>query len=227
MTDAAGAIVQMDTTKPEIYLIFTGHDHNEGRLHVLRSLTDKDVKASFFFTGDFYRNEENRAFIEALIRNGHYLGAHSDKHLLYADWTHRDSTLVSRDSFTADLKANYLTMKNLYGISRAQAPVFVPSYEWYNQDIVKWTTAWGLTLVNLTPGPGTARDYTWPQMGNRYVSAQTIIEELLAYERRHTLNGAIILIHLGTDERRADKLYDHLSDIVDALKGKGYQFGSF
>ena len=162
-----------------------------------------------------------------MIRDGHYLGAHSDKHLLYADWTRRDSTLVSRDSFETDLKANYQIMKSMYGITRKQASVFLPPYEWHNPDIVNWTSDMGFTLINLSPGPGTARDYTWPELGQRYTTSETIIRDLLNYEAAHTLNGIILLIHLGTDPRRSDKLYDQLGEVLDDLVYKGYQFRSF
>lgn len=216
----------MDTTKPNIYLIFSGHDHNEGRLKVLHTLSDKNVPASFFFTGDFYRNPENKSFIESLMNGDHYLGAHSDKHLLYADWSQRDSTLVDRDAFTHDLRANYHSMQ-AQGIQQSEATVFLPPYEWYNHDIVRWTADMDLTLINLTPGIGTARDYTWPEMGNRYTSSKTVFEDLMNYEKKHTLNGAIILVHLGTDPRRKDKFYDHLGPLIDTLTKIGYSFQAF
>ncbi len=227
LQDSFGATIRMDTTQPVIYLIFSGHDHNEGRQKVYNTLTTRNIKASFFFTGEFYRNPDNQAFIQDLIRGGHYLGAHSDRHLLYADWSKRDSTLVSRDSFRMDLQSNYDTMSRLFGIKKKNARVFLPPYEWYNQDIADWVRELDLTLINLTPGPGTARDYTWPQMGKRYTSTRQIIADLMAYEEAHKLNGAILLIHPGTDERRTDKLYDHLGDILDDLAEKGYRFRSF
>lgn len=225
--DETGAIVRMDSTQPYIYLIFSGHDHNEGRMHVLQTLTNLHIKASFFFTGEFYRNEENRSFIEALLHHGHYLGAHSDQHLLYVDWKHRDSTLVSRDSFFTDLLANYQVMESRFGITKDAAPYYLPSYEWYNREIVNWTTEMGFQLINLTPGPGTARDYTWPQMGPRYVPSQTIIDDLFRWEEGNSLNGVILLIHLGTDPRRHDKLYLQLEEILLRLQEKGYQYQIF
>lgn len=226
ITDSFGAIIRMDTTEPNIYLIFSGHDHNEGRIKVLNTLSEKNVKASFFFTGDFYRNTKNKQFIESLVRADHYLGAHSDKHLLYADWSNRDSTLVSQDSFVTDLTANYHAMK-AFGLTRKEATVFLPSYEWHNRDILRWTEEMGLTLINLTPAIGTARDYTWPEMGKRYTPSKTIFEDLMSYETTHTLNGAIILVHLGTDPRRQDKFYGHLGGLIDTLTESGYSFQAF
>ena len=60
------------------------------------ALKKQNVKASFFFTGRFYRNPAFKPAIRGFKRDGHYLGAHSDAHLLYADWNDRNKLLVSR-----------------------------------------------------------------------------------------------------------------------------------
>jgi len=60
-------------------------------------------------------------------------------------------------------------------------------------------------------------------MGRRYLSSTEIIDNLWSYEARFGLNGFLILIHMGTDDRRKDKLYHHLDDIISILKGKGYK----
>ena len=38
------------------------------------------------------------------------------------------------------------------------------------------------------------------------------------------LNGAILLIHVGTDPRRKEKLYHELKDIIQTMKKNGYSF---
>ena len=62
------------------------------------------IKASFFLTGDFCRNKSNREIIEKLKTDGHYIGPHSDKHLLYCSWEKRDSLLVTKKEFLSDLE---------------------------------------------------------------------------------------------------------------------------
>ena len=89
-----------------------------------------------FFTGRFYRTRANRTIIERLKHDGHYLGPHSDAHLLYADWNDRDKTLVTREQFERDLNDNFAAMRP-FGIDRKQIPFFLPPYEWYNHDIVR------------------------------------------------------------------------------------------
>jgi peptidoglycan/xylan/chitin deacetylase (PgdA/CDA1 family) len=105
-----GGLERVDTTEKNIYLKFTGGDFNDGGKWISRVLQIKGVPAHFFFTGEFYRSPENKKLIKILRKHGHYLGPHSDKHLLYASWTNRDSLLVSKEEFTSDLMNNYKEM---------------------------------------------------------------------------------------------------------------------
>ena len=221
--DNEGSIIRMDTTKANVYLIFSAHDFNDGGEIITKTLKQHRVNASFFFTGDFYANPENKKLIVKLINDGHYLGAHSDKHLLYADWNKRDSLLVSREEFEADLKVNYQKMKTV-GVDIANAGYFLPPYEWHNQSIVDWASQLGLTLINFTPRIRTNADYTTPDMAS-YKSSDWILNDLKEKEAKQpgNLNGGIILIHLGTSEKRTDKLYNHLGELIDFLQNKGYQ----
>lgn len=183
------------------------------------------MKGSFFLTGKFYSNTRFKSLIKQLKRNGHYLGAHSDKHLLYCDWTRRDSLLVTREQFEQDLNDNYRAMRQ-FGIERSDAIYFLPPYEWYNKSIAAWTNELGLQLVNFSPGTRSAADYTYPEMNERYLSSDQIYQSIISYEQKdkNGLNGFMLLVHIGTDPRRTDKLYNKLGQLIDDLKGKGYRF---
>ena len=63
-----GALVRGDSTQSTIYLTFTGGDYNDGRSHIYNCISEKQIRAHFFFTGDFYRNPENLKLIRELIR---------------------------------------------------------------------------------------------------------------------------------------------------------------
>jgi endoglucanase len=220
-----GGLERADTTEKNIYLTFTGGDFNDGGKWISRVLQDKGVPAHFFFTGDFYRSPENKKLIKKLRKKGHYLGPHSDKHLLYASWTNRDSLLVSKEEFTSDLKNNYQVME-AFGIKKKEAIFFMPPYEWYNQQISDWTDELGLILINYTPGTRSSADYTTPDMGNRYIGSQEIYERILSFESTSSsgLNGFILLIHIGTAAERTDKFYYRLEDLITELENRDYQF---
>jgi peptidoglycan/xylan/chitin deacetylase (PgdA/CDA1 family) len=52
------------------------------------------------------------------------------------------------------------------------------------------------------------------------------MERLDSFEKNSAagLNGAMVLIHPGTDPARTDKLYLRLGELIDFYTGKGYTF---
>jgi peptidoglycan/xylan/chitin deacetylase (PgdA/CDA1 family) len=220
-----GGIVRGDTTSQNIHLIFTGHEYNDGGEHIRKILKQHDIRAHFFFTGDFYRAEQNTGLLKNLITDGHYLGAHSDKHLLYSPWENRDSLLIGKQEFIDDLKNNYRAMAE-FGITKAKARLFLPPYEWYNETISNWTDALGLVLINYTAGTLSNADYTSPDLGEKYIASKTIYTSILDYEdqSRFGLNGFFLLLHIGVTPQRPDKFYYQLNDLIVELIERGYRF---
>jgi endoglucanase len=221
----AGGIIRTDRTRKEIHLVFTGHEFADGS-EVIRSVLKKhSIKASFFLTGDFYRNPQFADLLSALKKDGHYLGAHSDKHLLYCSWEKRDSSLVTKEVFFRDVLDNYKAMEQ-FGVEHTDARYFLPAFEWYNDTISAWTKELGFVLVNFTPGTYSNADWTHPELGNQYLSSDTIYARILRFEQSRPggLNGFLLLTHIGTDPRRKDKFYNRLDDLVTTLKNKGYRF---
>jgi peptidoglycan/xylan/chitin deacetylase (PgdA/CDA1 family) len=216
-----GAIVR--GTGKKICLVFTGHEFADGYRVIRKVLQKHRIQGSFFLTGDFYRNPRLRHVVAGLKKDNHYLGGHSDRHLLYCDWSDRDSLLVSKTEFIRDLKENYAAMEKA-GISADKAPFFLPPYEWYNDSIAAWCTQYGLHLVNFTPGTGSNQDWTWPAGDSRYIDSETIYRQILAFEEDQPkgLDGFILLTHLGTDPRRKDKFYNRLDSLLTELERRGY-----
>jgi peptidoglycan/xylan/chitin deacetylase (PgdA/CDA1 family) len=220
-----GAIVRGDTSTKEIALVFTGDEFGDGGLFISNTLKRHDINASFFLTGNFYRNSKFTSLIRDLKRNGNYLGSHSDRHLLYCDWIKRDSLLVSRQDFIRDLENSYAEMAR-YGISREDDDFFLPPFEWYNDSIACWTSESGLQLVNFSSGTKSNADYSYPEMGIQYADSRSIYNSILLYEKENVsgLRGFILLIHIGTDPRRSDKFYHLLPNLIDDLTERGYRF---
>lgn len=223
--DSQGATIRVNPDEKKVYLIFSADTRFNGGPHILKTLKKAGVKGSFFLTGNCLRMEEHKELIENIISDGHYVGGHSDNHLLYAPWEDRDSCLVTRDSLIQDLKLNMVELEK-FGISREDAKWFLPPYEYYNSENVKWLEVAGMNVMNLTPGTATAADYTIPSMPN-YRTAQGLINALMNFEEKNNLNGAIILIHPGIESSRPDPLYLRLGEIIKTLKKRGYTFGSF
>ncbi len=217
-----GAIVRGDKSRKRIALVFTGGSYADGLQHITSVLKKQKIKASFFFTGEFYESYQH--LIKKLVKGGHYVGAHSDKHLLYCDWVKRDSLLVTKVEFSKDLNDNYEKMRRL-NISKENAKYYLPAFEWYNDSISAWTRNLGLQLVNMTKGTLSHADYTTPEMKN-YRSTDVIYKNIIDYEKNNKsgLNGFILLIHVGTHPNRTDKFYKRLDSLIIELKNKGYTF---
>ncbi|MBT2562391.1 glycoside hydrolase family 9 protein [Pedobacter sp. ISL-64] len=223
-TYSLGANIRGDSTQKKIYLVFTGDEYADGGEKISRVLAQEKVKASFFLTGNFYRNPNCQSLIKKLKNDGHYLGPHSDKHLLYCDWNKRDSLLVTKTVFETDLSNNYQAMAS-FGINKEAAGYFLPPYEWYNQTIANWSKAQGLQLINFTPGTRSNADYTYPEMGKSYRSSDEIYRSITTFNETKTngLNGFILLLHIGTDARRTDKFYNKLAKLITYLKKADYK----
>jgi len=223
-TYSLGANIRGDSTQKKIYLVFTGDEYADGGEKISKVLAQENVKASFFLTGNFYRNPNCQSLIKKLKNDGHYMGPHSDKHLLYCDWYKRDSLLVTKTDFETDLSNNYQAMAG-FGINKEAAGYFLPPYEWYNQTIANWTKAQGLQLINFTPGTRSNADYTYPEMGKSYRSSDEIYRSITTFNetKANGLNGFILLLHIGTDARRTDKFYSRLAELITYLKKADYK----
>lgn len=214
-----GAIVQGNPDRRRVAIVFTAADWADGADFIASALKETHAKASFFFTGKWI--EQHPDIVRRLLKDSHYVSSHGYAHLQYADWTKRDSTLVSRDSFIIDLKRSYRQLAR-FGVKRRKARYFIPPYEHYNKTVAQWAGDIGLQMINFTPGTGSNADYTIPSMKN-YKSSAQIFQGILDYEKAHTLCGHFLLLHLGTHPERLDKFYRLLPELIETLRQRGYE----
>jgi peptidoglycan/xylan/chitin deacetylase (PgdA/CDA1 family) len=217
-----GAIIRGPTSVRRLAFAFTGHSYAEGGEIILNELARHQAKGSFFFTGEFLTNASFRAIVQRVVAEGHYLGPHSDRHLLYCPWEGPKRTLVAHAAFQADLDSNLKKIEG-FGVKRPDIRYFIPPYEHYNQQIVDWSKAMGLALVNFTPGTRSNADYTGEADSN-FVSSQAIFDSIVRQEEKNPngLNGFILLLHIGSGPGRADKFPARFGALLDHLAGKGY-----
>jgi len=222
VSDRYGALVRGDVSQRALALVFTGDVYGEGTSSILDALSERNLKAAFFVTGNYLRQPALRKLAERAICEGHYIGPHSDMHPLYCSWDDRMKTLVTEKFFREDLRKNIVELKKLGELQGKQPLLFVPPYEWYNRDQVDWCHAIGVTLISFTPGSGSNRDYA-REGDRRFVSSRTIYNDILAYERNapHGLNGFILLLHLGSG--RKDAFHPFVGPLCDELLRRGYR----
>ena len=218
-----GGINQFDTEKKQIAIIFTGHQYDDGYNKIRTALNKNNVKAAFFFSGDFLRKRSNARKVKKLKEQGHYVGPASNNYRHLADWNNPESTSVSKSDFVNNLKENYAALKKL-GISKQQAPFFNPPYELYNDSISKWCKDVGIYIIRSTPGTNSNLDYTFPEMRENYYASKEIMDRIMQVERLNGLNGYLLQFHFGTNPGRRDKFYNSLPTLIGNLKKAGYEF---
>jgi endoglucanase len=221
--DAEGGVIRGDLETKRLALIFTGDQFGGSAAPILDALAERRIKASFFLTGGFVKQESLRPALRRMVGDGHYVGLHSDSHPLYAPWDDRQRSLVTATFFKEDLQKNIDGLRAAGALAPGAPILFVPPYEWYNAEQVAWSDAMDVGLINFTPGSGSNRDYA--REGDRvFVPSQQILDDVLAYEQKdpHGLNGFLLLLHLGSGRR--DPFHPQLGALCDELSRRGYEF---
>jgi peptidoglycan/xylan/chitin deacetylase (PgdA/CDA1 family) len=220
-----GPITRGPKDEKKLALVFTGHEFGEGGETILNELQRHHAKASFFLTGVFLEKPEFEAMVERIVRDKHYLGPHSDKHLLYCAWDQPNKTLITQREFRRDLDANAKKLSRFNPDRSGFGQYFLPPFEHYNREIADWTRRANWTLINFTPGTRSTADYTG-EADKNFLSSQVILNSIVKKEQEDPrgLNGFILLLHVGAGPGRADKFHARFGELLDYLSAKGYQF---
>lgn len=81
-----------------------------------------------------------------------------------------------------------------------------------------------MQIINITQGTTLTADYTIPSLTKQYRSSKEIFNSILNFEEERSLEGVILLVHIGTHPERKDKLYNRLDELIMELKSRGYEF---
>lgn len=217
-----GGITRGDRSRRALAIVFTADEYGESTEHILDVLARSRQHASFFLTGNYVRVGRYRPLIRRMVREGHYVGPHSDTHPLYCSWESRRQSLVTRAFFEADLRSNVAALRRLGALADDQPVYFIPPYEWFNAEHTVWAREMGVQIVNFTPGIGSNRDWA-PESHPTFRPSQKIYDDILAYERREPagLNAAILLLHLGS--QRQDKMPRLFEPLISELIARRYE----
>ena len=231
--DEVGIVRRVNPDQKNVYLVFTAHysegdqgyfENFDGIVPVLNTLKEKGVKGSFFPTGVCFVQPQYQEPIRRIIDEGHYLSAHSYAHLVLCDG---DRTLVSADSLARDFALMEAQLER-FGLKKEQYCWMIPPYESCNVESRERMEALGYKLLNPSEGPIFDLDWTTPDMPS-YKTIDQMLARLWELEESEGLSGIILLIHAMNYPEKEDyeRPYNHLGEIIDTLKARGYGFRSF
>lgn len=219
-------------TKKLVSLTFDGGASSNATAMILDTLRSRRVRATMFLTGRYMRR--NRAFVESMIAQGHDIGNHTQNHphlTTYAQTrTHRTVQSVSRDLISRELAKANEEFRRLTGTDTA--PFWRAPYGETNREINRWARECGYLHV------GWRQARTWKQNFDTndwvpdeetpgYHTPGEVIEKFtsMAQEKPYGMNGAIVLMHLGTVRKKKDQqVHRVLGTLIDRLRELGYRF---
>lgn len=179
--------------KKEVYLTFdVGYD--DGTLeHLLKVLDEKNVKSTFFVTGDFITRESE--LLMKIVEAGHIVGNHT--------WGHKDITKLSFDELKDEL---YKVEDQYYQLTgKMMIRFFRPPEGTFNKEALKNVQKLGYKTFFWSIA---YRDWEDINRGKDVV-VDAVINNL------H--NGAIILLHTVSMDN-----IEALPIIIDQIRANGY-----
>ncbi len=187
-----------DTQKKTIYLTFDEGYENGYSEKILDVLKQYDVKATFFVTKSYIR--DNTELIKRMVAEGHIVGNHSV--------THPDMTKLTKEQIAKEITecAEYfkeVTGKDMPHFFRPPEGVYsihsLEQTQALGYKTIFWSFAYGDWDVNNQPGKQGAYD--------------------MVMQNYH--NGSIMLLHAVSQSNT-----EALPDIIESLREKGYTFMS-
>jgi peptidoglycan/xylan/chitin deacetylase (PgdA/CDA1 family) len=208
----SGAVARGPTNKPQIALLFSCRESDGTTAATVETLKAHQVKASFFVTRDFLQPAANRLLVQSLLVQGQYVGLQADS------WGAWGGSSPLPPAVEADFK-----QLAAFGVPARDIRYFLPTAEQLNPASAERARDWGLIMVAGTPGTlsfATASS----EGGTDFVSSQGILESILSAEQHGGLNGYLLLFRLDAGARRTDKFYTRFGELVNTLRGRGYEF---
>lgn len=189
-----GEIVPRVETNNKVVALTFDDGPTEYTQDVLKTLQEKDTKATFFVMGS--QLEKNPQIGKAISLAGHELGNHSYSHQrmwfksqsFIADEIEKTNTLIRETGYNGDIHFRPPYSKKIFGLP------------WYlSQHNIK------TIMVDVEPDTyGSDADF------------------LVEYTLENTKSGSIILLHPFCDTCSGQR--DAISRIIDGLRNEGYQF---
>jgi peptidoglycan/xylan/chitin deacetylase (PgdA/CDA1 family) len=215
-----------------VAVTFDGGSYSNAAQRILDVLAKRDLKATFFLTGEFMNHYPE--VTRRIADEGHEVGNHtySHLHLTTFEKNFKQDTLpgISKEVLLAELRKNEALYEELTGAMMVK--LWRAPYGEQNETIRNWASSEGYQHVSWTYDPKTRKsldglDWVSDQASALYLTSEEIIEKIISFDSQTEMGlaGGIVLLHLGS-ERKDDPFHPKLGQLIDKLREKGYEVGS-
>jgi peptidoglycan/xylan/chitin deacetylase (PgdA/CDA1 family) len=214
----------------KIALTFDGDYLDNITSEILDILKQENIKCTIFLTGRYIQRYSD--LVKRMVADGHEIGNHSwdHPHLTTFEQNHLHQTRpeITSEKVQQELLKTAEFFRQVTG--KSMAPLWRAPYGEHNAEIRNWAAAVGFRQIGWTVGRNwgdgmDTLDWVADKTATTYHSADEIAEKILSFanNKPYNANGAIILMHLGT-QRNDDYPHLKLPFIIQQFKGMGYQF---
>lgn len=206
----------------QISLTFDGGSNDTGAREILKILVERQIVTTIFLTGQFIENYPG--LVKEIIAAGHEVGNHTYNHphltTFEENRKHETRTGITREYIQRQLLRTDSLFKALTG--QRMVPYWRAAYGEYNQEILDWAAEAGFLHVGWTTGFDTF-DWVKDEESDLFKKPEDVREAILKKDdEKNSLNGAIILMHLGT-ERQNGQMFTVLGELIDELRSRGFE----
>ncbi|MBN1155234.1 polysaccharide deacetylase family protein [candidate division KSB1 bacterium] len=229
MTYLSRDFTRGDISERKMSFTFDGGYLNNATGEILDILKQENVRATMFLTGIFLRNYPD--LVKRMVEDGHEVGNHTwtHPHLTTFAKNRKHTTLdgVTREKVQEELLRTSQLFKKITG--KEMARLWRAPYGEHNAEIRQWAAEVGFRHIGWTLGRRwedgmDTLDWVADKNSVAYHSADEITEKILSFGKAYEsgANGAVVLMHLGT-ERTDDYPHLQLPYIIEQLRKMDYQ----
>jgi autotransporter-associated beta strand protein len=223
VTVTNGAVVRGPLGQRQVAILFNCCAAGDDTELILGTLNSHRATASFFVSSDFLQWPMHQFEVQAMLRDGHFVGPQSDT---WKSLTKGGSLLSGRSSAGRYPEVlQHLQELERLGVQPKDLRFFLAQRDQVNEATAERARSCGLKM--LTGTPGTLSLETTTLEGKRgFVSSKAVLSSILNYERKdqHGLNGFLLLFQLDSGSRHTDKFSARFGELLDALHQRGYEF---
>ena len=204
-----------------ISLTFDGGANASGTEEILNALESRKIRTTIFLTGQFIIKYPE--LVTRMLNSNQEIANHTfnHPHLTSYNRNKQQSTLenVNREFIQKQLLSTDSVFYKLTG--EHMAPFWRAPYGEYNQQILDWAAECGYMHIRWTKGFDTF-DWVEDKESPIYKSSQQVFENIINKDNgKEKLNGAIVLMHLGSN-RTQDQVYKIIPNLIDELRSRDY-----
>lgn len=202
-------------------LTFDGGSNASGAEEILDALESRKITTTIFLTGQFILDHPE---LVVRMKNAHHeIANHTFDHPHLTNYSisaeHTTLAHVNREYLHDQLTRTDSVYFALIG--QHLAPFWRAPFGEYNQTILDWAAECGYMHVRWTQGFDTF-DWVEDRESPIYQDSQEVLANIFEKDTaQSSLNGAIILMHLGSN-RTLDPVYKIVPELIDELYARGY-----